>query len=65
MANGEELNNLQGSADNIKVAFAEISNLVNELNSNLAQTVNLTSRIQNNQSQSSDESKKVVSSDLA
>lgn len=65
MANGEELNNLQGSADNIKVAFAEISNLVSELNSNLAQTVNLTSQIQNNQSQSSDESKKVVSSEKA
>ena len=65
MANGEELNNLQGSADNIKVAFAEISNLVSELNSNLAQTVNLTSQIQNNQSQSSDESKKVISSEKA
>tara|TARA_Y100001972_G_scaffold127117_1_gene182937 strand:+ start:1013 stop:2893 length:1881 start_codon:yes stop_codon:yes gene_type:complete len=65
MANGEELNSLQSSAENIKVVFAEISNLVNELNSNLSQTVDLTSKIQNNQAQSSDESKKATADEKA
>jgi len=64
MANGE-INNLENSAENIRVVFAEISNLVDELNKNLSQTVDLTSRVRNNQAQSSDESKKATSDEKA
>lgn len=59
MAEGN-INDLNSSAENIREVFAEISNLVDELNKNLAQTVNLTQNVTSNMSQSNDKSKEAV-----
>ena len=59
MANGE-LNNINESAENIKIVFAEISNLVDELNKNLTTTVELTNQVSNTQAQSGDNTKKAL-----
>lgn len=62
MANGE-INNIENSAENIKVVFAEISNLVDELNKNLSKTIELTNTVSNSQAQSSDITKKAISNE--
>jgi len=51
------VNNLNDSAENIREVFAEISNLVDELNKNLASTVKLTQDVNNNLAQSNDKTK--------
>jgi hypothetical protein len=56
MASGN-VNDLNDSAENIREVFAEISNLVDELNKNLATTVGLTADVTNNLSQSNDKTK--------
>ena len=59
MATGN-VNDLNDSAENIREVFAEISNLVDELNKNLAQTVNLTQNVTGNLSRSTDQTKEQV-----
>ena len=59
MATGN-VNDLNDSAENIREVFAEISNFVDELNKNLAQTVNLTQNVTNNLSRSTDQTKEQV-----
>ena len=56
----DNVNDLNDSAENIREVFAEISNLVDELNKNLAQTVNLTQNITGNLSSSTDQTKEQV-----
>lgn len=51
------VNDLNDSAENIREVFAEISNLVDELNKNLASTVKLTQDVNNNLAQSNDKTK--------
>jgi hypothetical protein len=53
----KNINDINDSADDMKVNFAEIRNLVEDLNKNLAQTVSLTQNITSNLTQSSDKSK--------
>ena len=58
--NSGKVNDLNDSAENIREVFAEISNLVDELNKNLSQTVNLTQNVAGNLSQSNDKTKESV-----
>lgn len=53
----KNINDINDSADDMKVNFAEIRNLVEDLNKNLAQTVSLTQNITSNLTQSNDKSK--------
>jgi len=63
MATGN-INDLNDSAENIREVFAEISNLVDELNKNLAQTVNLTQNVTNNLAQSNDQTKESTKQEI-
>lgn len=63
MASGN-VNDLNDSAENIREVFAEISNLVDELNKNLAKTVDLTSKVTNNLDQSNDKTKESTKQEI-